>query len=112
MTTNETPTETGTSSAVTTKHDLSTVFDALQRPERRIVISFLHGSDVDVIELDELGAHVSTQMPDTGETPVRSMLHHHHLPKLADCGFIDYDRTNLVIRPCPDIDELLHLFVE
>ncbi|EFW91920.1 hypothetical protein ZOD2009_10595 [Haladaptatus paucihalophilus DX253] len=112
MTNSETPTETGISTAAPSTRDLSNVFDALQRPERRTVLSFLHECDADTIELDELGAHVSSRLTGTDETLVRSMLHHHHLPKLADYGFIDYDRTTLVIRPCADVDELLPLFVE
>jgi hypothetical protein len=112
MTDSDMLTEKGTPKLAPTRDDLSNVFDALRRPERRIVLSFLHESDTDAIDLDELTDHVSSRLSRTDESLVRLILHHHHLPKLADFEFIDYDRTTHIVRPRDGTTELVSLFVE
>ncbi|MFH5797621.1 hypothetical protein [Haladaptatus sp. CMAA 1911] len=112
MTDSDTPTESGAATPELTRDDLSNAFDALQRPERRAVLSFLHESGTDTIDLNELSDHVSSRLSGTDEPVVRSILHHHHLPKLADFEFIDYDRTSRVVRPRDGATELVAMFVE
>jgi hypothetical protein len=112
MTDSNTPAESGTATPELTTDDLSNVFDALRRPERRAVLSFLQESDTDVIELDELSDHVSSRLSEPDGPVVRSILHHHHLPKLVDVEFIDYDRAARVVRPREEVAELVAVFVE
>ena len=112
MTDSDTPTEFGPARPVPTRNDLLNVFDALQRPERRAVLSFLQESNAETIDLGELSDHVSSRLSGTDEPIVRSILHHHHLPKLADFEFIDYDRTTRVVRPREGTTELVSMFVE
>lgn len=108
-TTNES--ESGMSSIDATR-DVSRMFDLLKRPERRAVLHVFHESKIDSIELVELGERVSNRIAEADETTVRSSLHHHHLPKLADLELIDYEKRSGTIRRRDDIDELLAVLVE
>lgn len=74
-------------------------FDALADERRRLALYYLRGRES--ATLDELATVVSgwqqARAPGTGRvTPddregVRIALHHVHLPRLADAGFVSYD---------------------
>jgi hypothetical protein len=100
---------------MTTSPDyLDTVFDALTPRERRYSLQYIHGDDGDVTALDDVASYLSAA---TGQDRTETMtgLIHNHLPKLADAGFIDYDRrissdntdTAIVDTIDPDDDRIL-----
>lgn len=76
---------------------LDRYFDALAGSRRRCVLYYLnrHGS----ANVDELARQVTARetglseedLPEEDYESVRRELHHKHLPKLADCGLIEYD---------------------
>ncbi|GAA0199511.1 hypothetical protein ACFFQF_00400 [Haladaptatus pallidirubidus] len=85
----------------------SAVFEVLQHPLRREVIRSLTEHDCP-IELPELAESMfideTASNDDMRQTVIE--LHHNHLPRLMDYGFIVYDaETNTVERTC-DISAL------
>ncbi|WP_423984784.1 DUF7344 domain-containing protein [Haladaptatus sp.] len=43
---------------------------------------------------------------------MESSLYHHHLPKLADVGLVDYDRTRGVVSRREDVGKLCELILK
>ena len=45
----------------------------------------------DTASLDEVVSHIDRRVPGTTPTELETILHHAHLPKLENRGWIDYD---------------------
>lgn len=89
------------SSAETT--GLDEVFGVLSQRQRRQLLTELYTrypDDGEVYDQETLAAEAAAV--DIETVP----LEHIHLPKLADAGFIDWDRTRQVVRPGPRFDEI------
>lgn len=87
------------------------LFDALSSERRRHVLSYLRDADDDVAELAELVDWVVTREADRDgdqREAVAISLHHVHVPKLANCGFVEYDaRSNTVrYRGHPELERI------
>lgn len=78
-------------------------FDLLSDPVRRRIVTRLHDHNPrEEVEFtaDELAAE--------GDQ-IELAIHHHHLPKLADAGFIDWDRDANIVTRGPRFDEIAPL---
>ncbi|WP_049970628.1 DUF7344 domain-containing protein [Haladaptatus cibarius] len=85
----------------------SAVFEALHHPLRREVVRYLteHECPISLTELVE-SMFVSEMASGDDRRRTGIDLHHNHLPKLMDYGFIVYDtETNIIERTC-DISAL------
>lgn len=85
--------------------ELDQLFDALSRPERRQIL--LHLSDVgprddDQLTVDELVAADHNHDPDR----LQRKLHHNHLPKLDDAGYVRWTPDTRTIRRGPRFDAI------
>jgi hypothetical protein len=77
---------------------LDAVFSLLRDRRRRYVVSFLAGRDSPV-SLTELATAVTAweletepdEVPAERAEPIRTALHHKHLPQLADANVLAYD---------------------
>ena len=82
------------------------LIDLLDRASRRV--SRPSGASWEISEANEelLNRHLSSTraVDDADETLVR--LHHVHLPKLADFGFVEWDRDAHVVARGPRFDEI------
>lgn len=92
-------------------------FDLLSNSRRQYVLSYLQKMNDDVVELPELVEWVLTQEANRASDQWDAIvigLHHIHLPKLADCGLIDYDARSGTIRydRHPDREQRVALAVE
>lgn len=77
-------------------------FDALSnRQRRRVLVALLHHNpqSADFQSSDDI---VSGEATDE----LAIQMHHVHLPKLADMGFIEWDRTANSIRRGPAFEEI------
>ncbi|MFU8866690.1 hypothetical protein [Natronococcus sp.] len=86
--------------------------------ERRSVLTRLRDSENNVVTLNKLVDHITSENPPPEPAGVgRSeqivlKLEHTHLPKLADIGLIEYDDRTDTVRYHPDERvEKLHQFV-
>lgn len=93
---------------------LNAVFEALCNERRRYLLYYLNRQPRKVAEFDELVEYVTVLEtagnPDDGARKhVEASLHHIHLPKLADLGFIEYDARSQTVRRWgyPSFDEWL-----
>lgn len=90
------------------KDQISTIFDVLRHPFRRYILLRLYSRD----GATEISLDSRNFMPkDTDREQFRRELSHIHLPKLADTGFIDWDRHQNTIRRGPRF-EGLHPFLD
>lgn len=77
---------------------LDTAFDVLADSKRRQVLEYLDFEDASA-SLDTLAKYVARRQTNPGCSAVsaetidsmRTDLHHTHVPKLAQCGMVDYD---------------------
>ena len=83
--------------------ELNRVFDALRHPHRRRILLALDGHNPRTG--DEL---TREELSDTGEDRNRLMtkLVHVHLPKLADAGYITWERDGHVIERGPNYGDI------
>lgn len=85
---------------------LDQVFEMLSHPYRRRMLTMIGernprgGDEFTMAELAE---------PDSDLSVFTQDLYHSHLPKLADAGYIDWDRENDVIRRGPRFAEVAPL---
>lgn len=72
----------------------------LARAECRYVIYYFQQRDDEVAPLGDLAEFVASNTAETGRTTeqVRTILHHRSLPKLADCGVVEYDARGGSVR--------------
>lgn len=81
---------------------------ALVHARRRTVLHFLRDQSNNVVSMDELVGYVQAQERaavgghDVDRESIAVMLHHHHLPQLADQGLVEYDVRRGRIRYYPD----------
>ena len=91
---------------------LDEIFDALSHPYRRRILTRLHDHN----PRDESSFSTDSVADDTDdEDRLLLEIHHQHLPKLAEAGFVDWDREEKVVRRGPRIAEiapLVELMVE
>ncbi len=112
MTDRNTPRENTNRSVPTTTTNLTETLEALRRPERRAVLLYFHRSGTETADVVELTEFVSERTDGLDDNLTQLSLNQHHLPKLADCGFIDYDQRSGAVRCYDTVSELLELFVE
>lgn len=77
------------------------VFDLLSNHRRRHALSYLAGRD-EAVTLDELARELARREGTVHEAAcqqVMTALHHTHLPKLADAGFLEYDERSRTVVP-------------
>lgn len=83
--------------------DLDRIFDILSHPYRRRLLLLLAEADQSV-DADAATARIATEQdpPDV----LMTELHHAHLPKLHEAGYIDWDRDAMELRRGPQFAEI------
>ena len=85
---------------------LDVSLDALSHPYRRRILTRLDRAN----PRDESSFSTdSVANDDEDETLVAIDVHHRHLPKLAEAGFVDWDRESNAVRRGPRFDEIAPL---
>lgn len=90
----------------TTSDALDESLDALSHRYRRRILTRLHDRnprDESSFSTDSVADHAAD------DEHVEIEIHHRHLPKLAEKGFIDWDRDSNVVRRGPRFDEIAPL---
>lgn len=78
---------------------LDDFFEAMADSHRRYVLYYFRESDDGVASIDDLRTFVLAHDPErTDRETVTARLHHVTLPKLADCGFLEYDPRSGTVR--------------
>lgn len=73
------------------------VLEALAHQYRRNTLCFLAAAERDAVSLED----VSEELASSSGPPVediKASLHHNHLPKLEEAGFVEYDERSGTIR--------------
>jgi len=79
--------------------------DLFSSPARRAVLAVLaeHASSMTLGDLaSEIAAAGTDATGDVDRRNLEVVLHHNHLPRLADAGLIEYDPTAHSVRPRTD----------
>ncbi|WP_436928130.1 DUF7344 domain-containing protein [Halosimplex amylolyticum] len=92
---------------------VTNTFRTLADPIRRYVLGYLAEQETQV-RFDPLTARVAAWHTDSDPnavddatfTEMRTTLYHVHLPKLAEAGYIAWDRDTNTIRRGPNFDEI------
>lgn len=95
--------------SVPVDHQASRVFDVLSDEWRRMALSYLveQDSSVNVDALvDQLVTETDTASREVDWPQLELMLHHAHLPKMADAGLIEYDRAAAVVEKTEMANEM------
>jgi len=89
-----------------TTDTLDELFDALSHPYRRRILTRLRKRNP-----REEADFSAAELADDADEIDRLVLeiHHQHLPKLAEAGFLDWDREEDVITRGPRFDEIAPL---
>ena len=95
----------------TDSSEIDELFSLCSDPHRRIVLSTLLERDR-VMTRDELteaivvhNHHVAIEEIDDAErSRITGLLHHVHLPKLADSGYLEYDHQRTLVAPSARLD--------
>ena len=79
------------------------MLDILANAHRRYLLAFLREQPGNTASFEAAAKHIITEVGrDQGAQPnhdeVQVDLHHHHLPKLADAGVVEYDVRSQTIR--------------
>jgi len=92
--------------------ELDTILDVCEHKHRRIVLATLANQQQSVSINDLANAiiehnhHTSpTETADETVTQIQTALHHTHLPKLAEAGFIKYDAERRVVEPTVQFEQ-------
>lgn len=71
---------------------LDTLADNIRR---ELIYYFENFTSDETASLDAVATHIERRVPSKNQSELRYSLHHSHLPKLEENGWIDYDnRTN------------------
>lgn len=81
--------------------EVDRLMDALARRPRRIVLAGLLEGSVET-QADVLAATTHVEAPNGTVDAIE--LEHNHLPRLADAGFVEWDRETGAIEPGPEFD--------
>lgn len=84
-----------------TPHSLDRIFDALAHTYRRRILLFMSERSprhLDGATLEDVATREEAVESSTVE------LRHVHLPKLADAGYIEWDRDEQTVRPGPNFE--------
>jgi streptomycin 6-kinase len=65
---------------------------------RELVLYFETHADNESATLDDVVAHIEQRVPAESTETLHIEIHHNHLPKLAERGWLDYDRRSGHIR--------------
>lgn len=95
------------------------IFEILSNERRRHVLHYLEHQDSDVVSLGELAEQVAAweydksiaALTSTERKRIKNALHQFHLPKMEDCGFLEYDRNRGIIA-LTDVAADLEVYVE
>jgi DNA-binding transcriptional ArsR family regulator len=79
------------------------LLDVLADADRRYLVDYLRDQSDHTASFEAAAKHVITEVArEQGVQPnhddVQVALHHHHLPKLADAGIVEYDIRSQTIR--------------
>lgn len=89
------------------------VFDALNHPHRRDVVTLLTENPNRTFRLDDVVEHLLQQASttDLDRTDLTIQLRHVHLPKLAEHGVVEFDPRGDLLRylPAADVEEWMAL---
>lgn len=79
--------------------EVDELLDTLSHPIRREVIYYFeHFATDNTASMDDLAAHIEGQASSVDGSELREGLHHAHLPKLTERGWLDYDTRSNDIR--------------
>lgn len=87
---------------------LDSELKVLSSRERREILDCFVGMDTETATVETLSDRLGRAWGDGGgdQSPpteaIQAKLHHVHLPKLADCGFLEYDPRSNTVRYQPD----------
>jgi len=91
--------------------ELDTVLDVCEHKHRRIVLAALADEQESVSITDltdaivEHNHHTSpSEAADETITRIRAGLHHVHLPRLAEAGFLEYNPERQVVEPTSQVE--------
>ncbi|WP_137285414.1 DUF7344 domain-containing protein [Halorussus salinisoli] len=92
--------------------ELDTVLDICEHKHRRIVLAAL-ADQHQSLSIDDLveaivrhNHHTSpSEAADKVVTRIRTGLHHVHLPKLTEAGFIQYDSERQLVEPTAQLEQ-------
>lgn len=90
------------------------VFDVLSNERRRYAFEYLKRKENDSISLRELVDHIAAeecdkpidQLTAAERNRVSTALHQFHLPKMDDCGFVEYDNRRGTVELSDEATEL------
>jgi hypothetical protein len=74
------------------QRSLDEIFKLLVNTQRRHILTHLIETTDQPVPLEALVEHLQTHT-DTNREQLQTRLHHLHLPKLADCGVIEYNSS-------------------
>lgn len=89
---------------------LTTVFSAIADDRRRAILRAVRGPEAGELPLEDLVVAVDeavhsgdgAEFDEQRRRRVRTALHHNHLPKLEESGFIEYDSDSGTVRMARD----------
>lgn len=88
------------------------VWTALTHPLRRELVACLEEGNARTVESVAESVAATTEGRRCGDTGLEDLdrievvLHHHHLPLLADVGVVDYDPDEHTVRPSETIERV------
>ncbi|WP_232700554.1 DUF7344 domain-containing protein [Halobacterium wangiae] len=98
---------------------LNRLLKTLAHPHRRGLIQYFETSArADTESVDAVVSHINDRLPSTSPPELEMALHHRHLPKLEEWGWLDYDAREGVIHyhgakdAAPLLAELAAVFSE
>ncbi|WP_247730255.1 DUF7344 domain-containing protein [Halovivax limisalsi] len=82
-------------------------FDALTHTERRrLLLELLDHNPRELTYTSDEATGSGTQQAAVEREPARIRTHHVHLPKLAEYGYVEWDREADVVTKGPQFDEV------
>jgi hypothetical protein len=82
--------------------DLDDILEVLGSSYRRGILYELEDAETDAVLFDELVDSVAEYPAATDQEEVTAILHHAHLPKLDDIGWIEYEPRSETVRYRPE----------